>query len=725
MRFSGRFAREIVAPQRRAEAASIPAPVYPVILCGGAGERLWPASRPSRPKPFLRLLGERSGFQDAVVRAQALGPLVVLGSAAHGQLIAEQLAEVGADATILLEPAARNTAAAIAAAAAWVADRDPEAIAAVLAADHHIPDTEAFRAAVIGALPAATGGSIVTLGLTPTSASEALGYIQPGQGQGAVKPIAAFSEKPDADGARALIAAGALWNSGTFVARVATLLDEMARWEPQIASAGRAAVAAATRDAGVVRLGDGFSGAPAMAFDRAVMERTDRGAVLPADFAWSDLGAWDAVLAAAARDDAGNSVEGDVNVAASTDVLVRAGAGIRVSVVGARRMAVVAEADAVLVCDLDHAQAVRTASGLGAGRFADLREAAAWFDAWLRTSALPLWATVGVDPSTGGFREALTWDGRPFDPRRRARVQARQAFVFASAAADDLPGPWRAVAERGFDWFAGYAGRPDGLFATTLDVQGAQVDRDARLYEQAFVLLALAVLGRGDVGDGVLQGLERFRHPSGGFREAGEHPFQANAQMHLLEAAIAWERAGGGAAWSALADELTDLALDRFIDPATGALNEFFDPAWRPLAGEAGLIEPGHQFEWAWLLMQRPQARGRAAAHRLFEAGRRGLDPKLGVVVNAVWPDLSVRDPAARLWPQTEHLKAALAVGDEAAALEAGNGIALFLDTPVRGVWRERMAAHGGFVEQPSPATSFYHLYLAIRELERFAGEPC
>jgi mannose-1-phosphate guanylyltransferase / mannose-6-phosphate isomerase len=178
-----------------------------------------------------------------------------------------------------------------------------------------------------------------------------------------------------------------------------------------------------------------------------------------------------------------------------------------------------------------------------------------------------------------------------------------------------------------------------------------------------------------------------------------------------------------------MADELAELALRRFVDPVTGALFEFFDDDWGRLSGEAGLIEPGHQFEWAWLLAQWGAARRRtdaqAAARRLFEVGRRGFDPRRNVAVNALADDLSVRDAGARLWPQTEHLKAALALGDTASALQGANGLAAYLDTPVRGVWRERMRADGSFIEEPSPATSFYHLYLAIRELERTAGEAC
>jgi mannose/cellobiose epimerase-like protein (N-acyl-D-glucosamine 2-epimerase family) len=339
----------------------------------------------------------------------------------------------------------------------------------------------------------------------------------------------------------------------------------------------------------------------------------------------------------------------------------------------------------------------------------------------LQEAALPLWATSGVDPANGGFREALTWEGAPHDPKRRARVQARQAFVFATAATEGLPGRWLETAKAGMDFFVRHARRPDGLFASCLDVAGATTDPTPRLYEHAFILLAFAALGRADEGRAVRERLSAFRHPAGGFREAGDDPFQANAQMHLLEAGLAWEAVAPEAGWMALSDELAGLALDRFIDPATGALAELFDAGWTRLTGEAGLIEPGHQFEWAWLLERWGAARGeqraRTAARRLFEVGRRGFDPARGTVANTLRDDLGVGDAAARLWPQTEHLKAALILGDEGAALQAANGLAAYLDTPARGVWRERMRADGTFIEEPSPATSFYHLFLAIREL--------
>ena len=342
---------------------------------------------------------------------------------------------------------------------------------------------------------------------------------------------------------------------------------------------------------------------------------------------------------------------------------------------------------------------------------------------------MPLWGEAGVASAEGGFREALTWDGAPHDPRYRARVQARQAFVFATATGEGL-GPWAGVARCGLDRFTRLARRDDGLFMAILDPAGHPLDAEAYLYEHAFLLLAMSAVGDHEPAIALRGRLDAFRHGAGGFRERGTKPFQANAQMHLLEAALAWEGVpGADASWAALADELVALALARFIDPDTGALSEFFDADWRPLAGPAGLVEPGHQFEWAWLLERWGRARGRpeglATAKRLFTVGRKGFDAGRGVAVDALTDDLSVRDAAARLWPQTEHIKAALALGDEAAALQGANGMAAYLDTPVRGVWRERMTADGSFVEEPSPATSLYHLYLAIRELTQFAGEPC
>jgi mannose-6-phosphate isomerase len=359
-----------------------------------------------------------------------------------------------------------------------------------------------------------------------------------------------------------------------------------------------------------------------------------------------------------------------------------------------------------------------------------LAEARAWYAAWL-LDALKVWAVEGADPENGGFREGLSVDGAAFDPHRRMRSQTRQVLVFAKAAVFDPTGPWAEVSRKGFAFLSRCGRRPDGLFANSLTLEGEVLDSTPRLYEQAFALLAFAALHEAGLdaeaaaADAAALGakLAAFRHARGGFVETGEHPYQANAHMHLLEAALAWEPLAGDGPWPALADEIAELALARFIDSGSGALNEFFDADWTPLVGEAGLLEPGHHFEWAWLLerwgARRGHAPARATAARLFGLGLKGVDTARQVAINSVWADSSPRDASARLWPQTEFLKAALRLGATDQALIAANGLRAYLETPLRGVWRDKLDNEGRFLAEPAPASSFYHLLLAIQELAR------
>lgn len=364
--------------------------------------------------------------------------------------------------------------------------------------------------------------------------------------------------------------------------------------------------------------------------------------------------------------------------------------------------------------------------------FTSLPEASAWYGAWLREAALPLWARAGVT-ADGAFEEALTLDGRPVGGRRRARVQARQAYVYATAAQAGFGRDWLDLAVRGFAEYVRQHRQPNGLFAAAVDADGAVTDPACGLYEQDFSLLALSALhtagqgGAAAMAAEVLARLQPYRHAAGGFRELGPHPFQSNAHMHLLESAMAWEAAGGGPEWAALADEIVALALARFIDAGGGFLREFFDAGWLPAPGDDGRwVEPGHQFEWAWLLERWGRARGdrraRDAARRLFACGLPGVDAAREVAIDVLWDDLSPRERRARLWPQTEYLKAALILGEDAHALTACRGLARYLDTPARGAWRDKMTADGGFADEPAPASSFYHIVVALLALFAAAG---
>ena len=373
------------------------------------------------------------------------------------------------------------------------------------------------------------------------------------------------------------------------------------------------------------------------------------------------------------------------------------------------------------------------------GGFESLMQAADWYRTWLMSDALRLWASAGVDPKSGAFLEALRTSGEPHDPQRRARVQARQVYVFASAACDGFLPSGIDTALRGWRAFEATHRTSHGLFISASEVGGAPTDLTPRLYEHAFVLLAMSALHRADPGGAwssaavdLLDAMQGFRHSGGGFREEGAEPFQATAQMHLLEAALAWEGVTGEACWKQLADEVATLALLCFIDAENGVLREFYYADWTPRRGETGLIEPGHQFEWGWLLNQWGRARARSdaqhAARRLFDVGGYGYDGDRRVAIVALWDDLTPRDTGARLWAQTEHLRAALAFGDRGRALSAADGLATFLQTPTPGTWHERMRPDGRFLDAPSPATSLYHLYGAVRDLcadPRAAREAC
>lgn len=362
-------------------------------------------------------------------------------------------------------------------------------------------------------------------------------------------------------------------------------------------------------------------------------------------------------------------------------------------------------------------------------------------------SALPTWWNRGADRQRGGWRDQLAQDGSVPKVQRRARVQARQTYVYALAGDMGWRGPWREAAQHGLDYLMARYSRGDGLFRTRVDELGAPADDTAALYDQAFVLLAMAALRRAAPDHANLEPDARrlldivraeFGHQAGGFRENSlDRPFQSNPQMHLLEASLAWRELSADQAWTALAGEIAELCLARFIDPETGALREFFDEAWRPAQGASGrIVEPGHQFEWAWLLQRWADASGRAefsdAARRLFEVGlRHGVDSERGVAINALTDDLQVHDCVARLWPQTERVKAAVSMaeavdsGPERDSLleEAGRGVRglrLYLRTPLQGLWYDRLGPDGSVVEEPAPASSFYHIACAIDVLHRF-----
>jgi mannose-1-phosphate guanylyltransferase/mannose-6-phosphate isomerase len=335
--------------------------VIPVVLCGGSGTRLWPLSRQEFAKQHVALLEGESLFQRTLTRftdAAFARPIVIAGVGSHF-MVAEQAAAVDVAIDLALEPEGRDTLAAITLAALLAARRNPTAPVLVAPSDHLVPDAAAFTRAVEAAAELAAAGDLVVFGVHPSEPTTAYGYIEPGT------PLAAgghrvqrFVEKPEAERALRLIEQGCLWNAGMFCFRPDAALREIEALAPETLARVRAAVEDAAPDLGAVLVGEAFRDAPKISFDHAVMERTERAAVLPVDFAWSDIGDWKEAWRLAAKDEAGVARQGPVVAKDVKDSYLR-GEDRLVCALGVEGLAVVDTADAVLVAPIERTQEVK------------------------------------------------------------------------------------------------------------------------------------------------------------------------------------------------------------------------------------------------------------------------------------------------------------------------------------------------------------------------------
>jgi mannose-1-phosphate guanylyltransferase len=339
--------------------------IVPVIMAGGKGTRLWPLSRASAPKQFLGFLGETTLFQKTLARvadtALYAAPVIVT-NADFRFLVAEQARAADVPlAAILLEPVARNTAPALAAAATVIARLHGEdAIMQVLASDHEIEADAVYLDCIARAVTAARAGRLVTFGITPSEPATGYGYIEIGEdlGNGA-HAVRRFVEKPDRERAQAMLAAGGyLWNSGMFMLPVGLFLNELRQYAPQVLEAAAEAVARAQHDLDFERLDEAaFAGAPDISVDYAIFEKTPVAAVVPSPISWSDLGSWDSVWKTGKQDAAGNVADGSTTMVDTRNSLVIS-QDIHVAVQGLDNIAVIASEDAVYVGRLEDSQNV-------------------------------------------------------------------------------------------------------------------------------------------------------------------------------------------------------------------------------------------------------------------------------------------------------------------------------------------------------------------------------
>ena len=355
--------------------------------------------------------------------------------------------------------------------------------------------------------------------------------------------------------------------------------------------------------------------------------------------------------------------------------------------------------------------------------------------------AAPLWGTrrpVGMKL----FPERMNLAGIPDATYFRTFVQARHIFSFVTIGELGWAGPWRELVTETVETLLKRAKRSDGFYVHRIDAGAEHIDERADLYDQAFILFALGSAGgalqRQDWFDEAEELLDRieaeWKHPMGGFREgeiADPRLRRQNPHMHLLEAFLALHEASKRERFKAAAYQIADLARARFIDRPSGALLEYFTDDLQPAAlVEGRIVEPGHCFEWAWLFERMaafdwPNVVGVSDGLTVF-ARHSGIDSTRGVAINEVLTDSTVRDAGARLWPQTERLKAAVAryrrLSSAAEAEEivaAANGLKKYLEVPTPGLWRDKLRADGTWVEELAPGSSLYHISCALSELLR------
>ncbi|HCY54938.1 MAG TPA: hypothetical protein DF715_05240 [Oceanicaulis sp.] len=693
--------------------------IRPIILCGGGGTRLWPLSTQRLPKQFLRLSSDQTMVRETANRVadktRFQTPLAI-GAVQHADMLRAELPE----AELLLEPVGRNSAAAIAAACL---KSQSEALLLVLPADHAITRRDRFLTAVEQALPAAKADRIVTFGICPDHPATGYGYIE-GTGGKSIQGAVRFVEKPDTETAARFLETGRFfWNAGIFLFSASTMIKAFEAHAPDILESVRASLGPNGLD------GPAFRCVRSQSIDYAVLEKASNIDIVPVNMGWSDLGDYGALHAMMSQESGRNDVLlGPVAVTEAQRILARSD-GPHVAIHGVDNIAVVATRDGVLVTHLDRAadikSAVSSAQSPKTGLDPATREK---LGTWLFGNVLPTWAKLSPDPVSGGFFENLDASGNPVKGAdMRGRVAPRQLFTYARAKTLgwNPDGLADSVIEHALDFLSGPARSPLGGWAHKISPDGTLKDQRRDLYDHAFVALAGAALASSSDDRGSHLALEAFGLIDTLFAvssgegwadtETGDGARYANPLMHLLEASLAWYEASGDPAALIRAERIALLFERHLFDPAMDAVGEIFNENWSSPGAQR--IEPGHCYEWAFLLSELERVSGRDTAswqRRLVAfAERNGLVN--GLAIDAI----GVAAPQCRLWPQLERLRAAPLLAPETVDREKllSRIFEDYLDHGAQWVWRDAISPEGSALNTHAPSSMLYHFMTAMAPL--------
>lgn len=729
------------------------------VMSGGVGSRLWPLSREDNPKQFHALSGADSMLVKTVKRlgARKAGTVSVnlIAAERHAERVVVDLDGIDLKGGRgIFEPQGRNTAAAVAV-AAHVALSDGDRLALVVPSDHEITTTAEFWATIELGVPAALSNRIVVFGITPTHPDTGYGYIESGPelaGQ-LDRKVQRFVEKPDRAKAETYLSAGNyFWNAGIFLFRGSAMRDAFLKHAPDIWNSVTHAMEKAESDTNGLFLPQDIYGAiRSESVDVAIMEKLNDIAVVPARFRWSDLGSWQSLLDVSQADADGNVIIGDVVAFDCKNSYLRS-EGRLLSAIGLRDMAVVATQDATFVAPVSKSQNVKqiverlektgrleTRVTPVHDRMPETGAHAKRIRHWLFEETLPLWSTAGIDRENGGFYEALTFGGEPVLRPKRMRTMGRQIYAFGVAHEMGWTGPSMELIDHGIRFIEKHGRSANGGWVRTLNVDGSVADAVEDTYDHACILLALAYAHKAGHARALGLGKETFafldRHLAvdngQSFHETTVSllPRRSNPHMHLLEAFLAWHRVTGEASYLDRATKIVDLFARHFFDAENWALLEFFDAEWRPVTGEKGdWTEPGHHFEWASLLVAYGAASGRSEfngyARKLYSSAvANGLNRATGLAYDAVSKTGIPLVRTSRSWPQTEALKAAMALDrtggpDMKPEIEA-RAARLFrwhIEPAPEGLWIDMIDEKGRAKSADVPASIFYHLVFALTE---------